>query len=108
MDSYLSKYIRFGMGYDPFLLVPYERIQKRGLDDSVPKCVQKLFKMNISYVYRLIKVKHDVVRSLSCENDEPEVQLSTKIKEKGKRVRTTNDEEEKQSPYFNRKNGNSY
>jgi hypothetical protein len=58
VNSYLKKYIGFGKGYDPFFLTPYERAQKRGIDEEIPKCVAKLFKMNISYVYRLIKAKN--------------------------------------------------
>lgn len=64
--SYLKKYIGFGKGYDPFFLTPYERIQKRVADEDIPKCVSKLFKMNISYVYRLIKAKNEIVKCLSC------------------------------------------
>lgn len=58
VNSYLKKYIGFGKGYDPFFLTPYERAQKTGIDEEMPKCVLKLFKMNISYVYRLIKAKN--------------------------------------------------
>ena len=56
--SYLSSYISFARGYDPFFLVPYEHYQKNGFLPETPKCVMKLFTMNISYVYRLIKAKN--------------------------------------------------
>lgn len=39
INSYLKKYIAFGQGYDPFFLVPYERIQKKGMDPDTPECV---------------------------------------------------------------------
>ena len=47
-------------------------MQKRGVIRGTPNCIEKLFKMNISYVYRLIKAKNELLKSLSYACGEPE------------------------------------
>lgn len=58
MKSYMGEFVSFSKTYDPFLLHPYERIEAEGLPEGAPEPIAKLFKMNISYVYRLIKAKN--------------------------------------------------
>ena len=70
--SFLSRYIPFGKGYDPFFLTPYEHFQQTGFPPNTPKCVMKLFQMNISYVYRLIKAKNMILTCMSsCTEKKP-------------------------------------
>lgn len=69
LKSYLRNYISFTHTYDPFFLYPYERIEAEGWHEDTPDPVIKLFKMNISYVYRLIKTKNEIIKFLSSPYD---------------------------------------
>ena len=57
----------FIKSYDPFFLYPYEKIEGDGVNEveKFPEPIVRLFKMNISYVYRLIKMNKEIIRILS-------------------------------------------
>ena len=64
-DTIMAEYIIFSAGFDPFFLHHYELSQKSILNMKKSKAVEKLFNMNISYVFRLIKAKNQMLNSLS-------------------------------------------
>ena len=57
-ETIMAEYIIFSAGFDPFFLHHYELSQKSILNMKKSKAVEKLFNMNISYVFRLIKAKN--------------------------------------------------
>lgn len=63
-ESFLSQFILFQQGYDPFFLYHYDMRAKKGTPQTHP-LIDQLFNLSISYACRLFKAKTKVLEMLS-------------------------------------------
>ena len=55
-ESFLSQFILFQKGYDPFFLNHYDKRGKKSTPQTHP-LIDQLFNLNLSYACRLFKAK---------------------------------------------------
>lgn len=63
-ESFLSQFILFQQGYDPFFLYHYDMRAKKAAQQTHP-LIDQLFNLSISYACRLFKAKTKVLEMIT-------------------------------------------